>query len=365
MQKNTPNAPLVLVGAGHAHLVTLGQWAAKGFSAPAGSLLINPDPHAWYSGMMPGLIAGRFQPEQCRIPLAPLCAASGLELVCAAVSSITADNSALELADGQRIAFDTLSLNSGAKAPVLFEQDQSLALIGAKPFPHFIRQWQQWLTTPPRQLAIVGAGAAGFELAMALRISLPGTQIDLFSSGTLLASHPPRLARLASNRLRKAQITLHEHSPIDRITSGQLYVKQQPVLQPQAVILATGTAAPDWQQHSGLNCDTQGFIRIDSHLRSLDHDNIFASGDCASLPQTPHSGVYAVRQGSVLADNLIAHLQGSPLGSFQPQSKALALLSCADGRALLSYGPLASEGKLAGRFKDWLDLRFMQQQRLT
>ena len=361
MQTNIRNAPLVLVGAGHAHLVSLRHWVIQGYRAPAGSLMINPEPQAWYSGMMPGLIAGRFQPEQCQVPLAGLCASVGVELVCSKLSGLNADTGLLELADGQSIQFDTLSLNSGAVAPTPFEHDQSLQLLGAKPFPGFIHQWQSWRSNPPRQLAILGGGAAGFELAVALRISLPDTLLNLFSSRTLLSGHPPRLARLARARLKHAQVTLHENQPIDSITDGQLYVQSSAVLQPQAVILATGTAAPAWQRRCGLDCDADGFIRINPQLQSLSHPNIFASGDCASLPDTPHSGVYAVRQGGVLGDNLMAQIKGTALKTYQPQPSALALLACADGSALLSYGSLATEGRLAGKLKDWLDLRFMRQ----
>ena len=71
--------------------------------------------------------------------------------------------------------------------------------------------------------------------------------------------------------------------------------------------------------------------------------------------------MYAVRQGGVLGDNLMAQIKGTALKTYQPQPSALALLACADGSALLSYGSLATEGRLAGKLKDWLDLRFMRQ----
>lgn len=359
MQNNTPIAPLVLVGAGHAHLVSLRQWIVEGYRAPPGSLLLSSTPYASYSGMMPGLLAARFQPEQCRIELAPLCAACGIELVGSELRTLDANNGLLQLADGKTVQFQTLSLNTGAMTPSI-THDESLPLISAKPFPGFIQHWQGWLQQPPQRLAILGGGAAGFELAMALRVSLPGTQLEMFCRGELLGNHPLRLAGLARARLRQVKVGLHEHQEVDTVVNGELYSRAISVAQPQAVILATGTAAPKWQRRSGLDCDAEGFIRINPQLQSLSHSNIFASGDCASLPNTPHSGVYAVRQGAVLADNLKAHLAGRPLQEYQPQPTALALLSCADGTALLSYGPLAVEGLLAGRLKDWLDLRFVR-----
>lgn len=359
MQNNTLIAPLVLVGAGHAHLVSLRQWIAHDYRAPAGSVLITPTSYAWYSGMMPGLLAARFQAEQCRVELEPLCAACGIELVGSELRTLDASNGSLQLADGRTVQFQTLSLNTGAMTPSI-THDESLPLISPKPFPGFIQHWQGWLLLQPQRLAIVGDGAAGFELAMALRASLPGTKLEMFCREELLANHPLRLRRLARARLQKVKILLHEHQQVDAVVNGQLYSCAAPVAQPEAVILATGTSAPEWQRRSGLDCDAEGFIRINPHLQSLSHPSVFATGDCASLPNTPHSGVYAVRQGAVLADNLKAHLAGRPLQKYQPQPTALALLSCADGTALLCYGPLAVEGLLAGRLKDWLDLRFIR-----
>ena len=73
-------APLIMIGAGHAHLVAIRDWIRQGYQPPPGSVLVTPEPEAWYSGMMPGLLAGRWQSEQCRVALGPLCRAAGISL---------------------------------------------------------------------------------------------------------------------------------------------------------------------------------------------------------------------------------------------------------------------------------------------
>ena len=79
------------------------------------------------------------------------------------------------------------------------------------------------------------------------------------------------------------------------------------------------------------------------------------------MPDTPRNGVYAVRQGPVLAGNLAHALNGEALAAYRPQRHALALLADGQGGALLSWVGLTAEGALLGRWKDWLDRRFMRR----
>ena len=131
------------------------------------------------------------------------------------------------------------------------------------------------------------------------------------------------------------------------------------------VILATGPRALPLLSDSGLSLDAHGFVRIGSSLQSLSHSYIFAAGDCASLPQTPHSGVYAVRQGPVLANNLAAILNGKKLTDYVPQKRALALLADGQGGALMSWAGITGEGAWLGRWKDRLDQGFIRAHSLA
>ena len=356
--------PLILAGAGHAHLVTLHDWLHSGYRPPEGTLLLSPSTHAWYSGMMPGLVAGRFTADQCAIELAPLCQACGVSLQIGSMRALEADSQRLHLDHGEPLQAEWLSLNVGSIPPAPLIQNSLVEVIPAKPFPAFHRAWSSWMQGPaPARLTVLGGGAAACELALALHQSLPGSSVNMICS-RLLTEHPARLGRRMRSLFKARAIGLIEGHKVTHLAGDQLFADEQPLLATDAVILATGASAHDWQAASGLDCEKSGFIRVSPTLQSLSHPGILASGDCASVPGALRSGVLAVRQGAILAANLPALLEGRALTAYQPQNKALALLATADGGALMSYGQQVAGGRLAGIWKDYLDLGFMRRHRV-
>lgn len=353
--------PLILAGAGHAHVVVLRRWAASGFRAPVGSVLLSPEAMTWYSGMMPGLLAGRFQPEDCGVDLAPLCQTTGIEWIPRGVCALDAVQKRLRLDDGRTLGYRLLSLNVGSSIATPARLDDSVELIPAKPFDRLVTAFERWQqAAAPSRLMVIGGGASAFELAVALQRGLPDTAVAIACASRLLSGHAPGAGRRARRVLAARGIALHEDSKVQAAGEGMLIGQDGRRWPAEAAVLATGSAAHPWQVQSGLTCDEQGFLRIGPSLACLDQPDVFATGDCASLPHTPHAGVFALRQGMVLAKNLQAALGGMPLYPYHPQSRALALLATGDGGAIASYGPLAFSGHWVGRWKDRLDLGFVK-----
>jgi pyridine nucleotide-disulfide oxidoreductase family protein len=353
---------VLLAGAGHAHLGVLRLWASRPERRPQGRIgLLSADAHAWYSGMLPGLLRGRYGLPDCRIDLAKICAAARVELILGQACGLIPAHKQLQLSAGQTLDYRSLSLNLGSLPPLPKHYGSGLELLAVKPFNAFIQQWQQW-QIQPQAVAIIGGGAAGVELALALAPQLPA--LHLFSAGRLLDGHPPALRRRALAHLLRAGVAVREQCRVDEAVEQHLLSAGQVVWQGSRAIVASGASAQPWLQQAGLVCDQQGFVRIGATLQSNSHASIFAVGDCASLANTPHNGVYAVRQGPVLAHNLAALLAGQPLKRYQPQPRALALLACGDGSALASWAGMTAQGQWLGRWKDYLDQSFMRRHRL-
>ena len=191
------------------------------------------------------------------------------------------------------------------------------------------------LARPAPRIAVVGAGAAGVEIAMALRHR--GASVALSTDKFLFRG---KLAQRILAALGRAGVSFNaDPAAFD------------------ARVWTTGAHALGWLRKSGLSIDAAGFVLVDSALRSISHPEIFAAGDCATLRDAPHSksGVYAVRHGAVLAHNL----RGGEMRSYLPQRRALALISCGARYAIADWNGWSAEGAWAWRWKDRIDRRWI------
>lgn len=363
---------LLLLGGGHSHIEVLRRFA--GGARGAALTLVSPEPFAVYSGMLPGVVSGAYGATDCRIDLAALARAAGARLIPAAAIAINPQHRSVTLDRGDPLRYDILSLDVGSQPAYRGIEGATAHAQPLRPAGPFL-DGVETLVSRTRdgtltQLAVVGGGAAGVEIAFALRQRLrmagrraPGVAL-ISENPVLLAAHPPRAQALAA-RLAGAQgIALHLGQRVIRVSAGAV-VTERGSVGADAVIWATGPAAPGWLAASGLACDRAGYIAVDARLQSISHPGVFAAGDCASLQDhaLPKSGVYAVREGPLLADNLRNHLQGRPLRRYRPQARALALLATGDGRAMAVWGPLAWEGAWIWRWKDRIDRRFVARYR--
>jgi pyridine nucleotide-disulfide oxidoreductase family protein len=364
---------LVLLGLGHAHVQVL-QGLADSRPAELNLTVIAPRPLALYSGMVPGFVAGHYTLEQCQIPLEGLLARSGARFIAGSAVGLDANAQRVALASGETVAWDWLGVNTG---PVMDRERIEAAMPGARRHALFVRPidafgylWPQvasMASQQPIHLAMIGAGAAGVELALSAahalrRPGLPaGSHVSLVTGGEApAAAYSSAVQARVQRALRRLDISVIPETCIG-LEAGAILLANGARLVCDAPLLAVGAQAPAWLADSGLALDDNGFVAVNAFQQSTSHPRVFAAGDVASRIDAPHprSGVHAVRAGPPLLANLRAALQGQPLTPYQPPRRTLNLLACGDRRAIGSWGGFSFEGRWAWHWKDHIDRRFV------
>jgi selenide,water dikinase len=361
MQSSRPvETDIVLLGAGHAHVEVLRRFAMR--PEPGVRLtLIGREPETPYSGMLPGLIRGEYTYQQAHIDLAPLAAAAGARLILAEATGFDPDARLVLVPGRPDIAFDLLSIDVGGTPAA-----PSRGGIGVKPIGRFLDHLQLLEADLPAgtRIAIVGSGPAGTELALALAVRFAGHFRLVLVSETAepIAAAPAVARRAARQALVNAGVELISGVAATTLVPGRLFLSDGSYIEVATALWATGVEGPAFLAASGVACDAAGCIRVANDLCSVSHSHIFAAGDCAALEGDPRpkAGVWAVRAGAPLADNLRRAATGRKLKKWKPQRDALVILGLGHGRAVAWRNGVALQGRKVAWLKDRIDRRWMR-----
>jgi selenide,water dikinase len=365
---------LVLIGGGHAHVHVLKQFGDRPLDVEV--TLVGRDVRTPYSGMIPGFVAGRYSFEECHIDLAGLCARSGVRLVHAEAIGIDRAERRVLLKDQPAIAYDLLSIDVGSAPNVGAIAGAEQSAIPVKPIAELGRRWLEfsqrmktWLG--PLNVMVIGGGAGGVELALAIDHRLRQVakaaelQVTLATKDEILAGQAAAARRRLRAIFQRRGIRLLEQSGAERIERGAVKLAHGQWHQADAVFVVTEASAAPWFADTGLPLDERGFLAVDATLRSTGDERIFAAGDCATVLEhrRPKAGVFAVRQGPPLADNLRRVLGGERPRPFVPQRRYLSILGTGDGVAVATRGGWAIEGRWVWWWKDHIDRKWMRMYR--
>lgn len=247
--------------------------------------------------------------------------------------------------------YDVLSINIGITPAASSVPGAAQHTTPVKPIDKFVARFGHLLervaaSAQPLTLAVVGGGAGGVELALALAYRLqqerakPGAppleqpdKVELFCRGRILPGHSASVAAAMRRQAAAQGVSLHEGSPVTEVQAGQLRTGDWAWHSFDEALWCTQAAAAGWLRDTGLPVDASGFLLINEFLQSAGGPpEVFAVGDVASSATHPRpkAGVYAVRQGLPLAHNLCSYLRGQPLAAYTPQQQALALISAGD-----------------------------------
>ena len=362
---------LVLLGGGHSHVHVLDAFARQP-PKDAAVTLLTPGRLQIYSGMLPGWLAGHYRLRECAIPVAALARRAGARFVRGHAVGLDTRARRVLCADGACLPYDLLSIDTGAVADLATLPGAEQHVLPVRPIDRFVHGCAALLAQaearPHSTITLIGGGAAGVELALALhhrlRREADGGRLHLrlVSAGErLLPGHPARVGALLARHLALCGIELRRGRRVVACRAGGLVLDGGEEIASDFTLAATGAKAPSWPAAAGLAVDDTGFIRVDACLQSFSHPEVFAAGDVAAMEGQPRpkSGVHAVRAGPPLARNLRLALDGRPLQPHLPQRRALCLVATGGRHAVASWGPLAWQGDWVWRWKDRIDRAFI------
>jgi selenide,water dikinase len=278
---------LVLVGGGHAHvhvLASLGKRPMAGVQVT----LVARDVRTPYSGMIPGFVAGRYSFDDCHIDLAALSARTGTRLVHAEAVGLDRAGRLLLIKDQPPLAYDVLSLDVGAAPDPGSIPGAAEHAVPVKPIAEFGKRWLAFLDRArgPQKIVVIGGGAGGVELALAIDHHLAGASMVLATRDEVLAGHGLSAQRKMRAILARRGISAIENDAARRVEAGGVQLASGERPPADAVFVVTEATAPRWLAETGLTLDPRGFVALAATLQSSD-PRIFAAGDCATVLKHP------------------------------------------------------------------------------
>jgi selenide, water dikinase len=369
---------LVLVGGGHSHAIVLRMFGMQ--PLPGVRLtLITEASDTPYSGMLPGHVAGFYRHEECHIDLRPLAQFAQTQLYVDRVVGLDLTHNRVLCANRPPVAFDVVSIDIGSTPSIPDLPGIHDAVIPVKPIKRFLPYWEKLCDQVARSpeseitLGIVGGGTGGIELALNAQHRLhqilaqagqPKTnlQMHLFQrSAEVMPTHNAWVRHHMQQILAERGITLHVRETVQSIERGKVLCESGLAIACDEVLWVTQAAAAEWLGQSGLAVDEKGFVLVQDTLQSISHPHVFAAGDVATMVNHPRpkAGVFAVRQGKPLFQNLQRFLQGKPLKPYHPQKDYLSLIGTGDRSAVASRGWLGWQSPLLWQWKEHIDRKFM------
>ncbi|MCB0361870.1 MAG: FAD-dependent oxidoreductase, partial [Bdellovibrionales bacterium] len=367
---------LVLIGGGHSHVQVILNFAMRPLKGVRVTL-ISDQIYAPYSGMFPAYLAGIYSFADIHFDLSRICKNAGVRFLQAKVTGLDYQKKTIFLKKRPPLSFDVASVNVGSEPDTSILKGDKDKLILMKPIYRFIGLWDEFIREmnqselKPLHIAMVGGGASGIEVALVIKKRF-ADKIESFhlfqSQSELLVGHNKRVKQLFEKELEANKIELHLNSRVVELIEGGLKCSNGETYLADKIFWATRAAAKDWFAGSNLPTDQKGFLQVDDSLQVRNCQDLFGAGDCIQFAEQelPKSGVFAVREGPILAHNLRSRIlnQGSSLIPYRPQKRSLALISRGERSAVASYGPWSFEGEWVWRWKDYIDTKFMARFRL-
>ena len=211
------------------------------------------------------------------------------------------------------------------------------------------------------QVAIIGAGATGVELAAELRnatrtlVSYGMDRIDsdkdiniilIEAAERILPALPARLSQAGTRLLEKLRVQVRTSARVAAVLAEGVRLADGEVIPAELVVWAAGVKAPEFLRGlDGLETNRINQLVVLPTLQTTRDENIFAFGDCAACPWIGKPGTFvppraqaAHQQASHMIGQIRRRLSGRPLAEWHYR----------DFGSLVSLGEYSTVGNLMG-----------------
>lgn len=229
------------------------------------------------------------------------------------ITEIDLSGQSVHLSNGETLTYDDLVIGLGSEdnyhnVPGAGEFTLSLQTIKKA------RKTYEALTnvSPNGTVSIVGGGLSGVELASELYESRPDLRIRLFDRGEIiLSSLPHRISQYVQQWFVDHDVEIINEADITKVEPNMLYNHDEPV-ESDAIVWTAGIRPNRLIQDIDVDKDDHGRIKLTEHHQIPGYENVFAAGDCASLPYTPSAQLAEV-QADQIVDVLEKKWRNEPL----------------------------------------------------
>lgn len=280
------------------------------------------------------------------------------------------DEHGVELVPARTLCYDTLVIavgsttndfgTPGAQEHCLFLDTREQAeRFHRYLLSHYMRAHARENDSSVINMAIVGAGATGVELAAELHhaarelaaygldgIRPENVHITLIEAGPrVLPALPERISRPVHQTLLELGVEVLSGAAVSEVTVDGLRTKNGDFIPASLKVWAAGIQAPQFlHELDGLETNRINQLVVLPTLQTTRDADIFAFGDCAACPQpdsdrnVPPRAQAAHQQASLLAKSIAQRLDGKPIGNYRYR----------DYGSLISLSSFSAVGNLMG-----------------
>jgi NADH dehydrogenase len=345
----------VVVGGGYVGMYTALRLQKKLRRGRADITVVDPQSHMTYQPFLPEASAGSIEPRHVVVPLHKVL--RGCRVLTGRVTAISdADKEVtVETAAGGRttLGYDVLVVAPGSVArtlpvPGLLEQGIAFKTVGEAIYlrNHVLSRLDAASTTDDEELrrrlltfVVVGGGYAGVEalaeLADMARYATryysgiePGDLrwVLVEAMDRIMPEVGPKMGAYTVRRLLDAGIEVLLETRVESMVGGNVELSDGQRFAADTIVWTAGVKPNPMLEHTDLPRGPRGHVECSAELTVNGLQGVFSAGDCASIPdltkddpnaRTSPSAQHAVRQAKVLADNIVAYLDGDQMKPYK------------------------------------------------